>query len=619
MKQLLLTIALSVITIGIHIYSQEYVTGLTCNPSIQSLLKSNSGFQFSKTDSKSSLELPIWDDFSNTDIYPDPKLWLNNDIYINSTLADFPPSLGIATFDAADSYGNIYSHAGYEQSFIADSLTSRPINLNYPGNETIYLSFFFQPQGIVDAPDPKDSLIVEFYAPEEKKWYRAWDTTGYQNNGIFDLIILPVNEEKFLKDSFQFQFINYASLGSSTYPSLAVNCDYWHIDYIYLNKNRSINDTVFRDIAFNKPLNSLLETYESVPWSHYKSSSELNLTDVIEVKYRNNANTIGVIDSLNFSLKDLSGNSPIQKGYGGNNIINPFYQYTFLYNQQPFNFPDNNDEFCDFELKVRLVTSTTDSTQNNTVSYIQKFRDYYAYDDGSAEAGYGIVGLGSRFGSVASFFEPLKEDYLRGVYMYFTHAYDEASQKYFWLNVWSKGDDNLPDTLILSLEGKLPEYSDELNKYVYYEFDEPVYISDPYFIGWTQTTEDKLNIGFDLNKTANDKLYYNINGEWTQSAIEGAVMIRPAMGDHYAEIETVSDESVKIFPNPASDFIFFNAKETFTEPFNIQIIDMQGKQVLFCIQPKTNSINISTLKTGIYLIQFYDSKGKTSISRFIKN
>jgi hypothetical protein len=598
--------------LNFSLFSQEYISGISCIPAIKTFLKNNPDFSFKTGELKSSLELPFWDDFSQSELYPNSLLWQNFDVYINSTLA------GIATFDAVDPKGELYSNAGYETSFIADSLTSQAINLNYPGDESIFLSFFYQPQGIVEAPETQDSLILQFLAPEENKWYTVWYSEGFQNTNTFNLVMIPVNEDKFLKDGFQFQFFNYASLGSSTYPSLAVNCDFWHIDYVYLNRNRTVNDTLFRDIAFNKPLKSLLRNYESVPWSHFKAATNIDLVDVIQVEFKNNSNQIGVIDSLNFSLTDLSGNSPVQNGYGGNNIINPYYQYTFLYSEHPFTFPKNTEEFCDFSFNTRIVTSSSDSSQNNRLSYIQKFRDYYAYDDGSAEAGYGITGNGAKFGSVAYYFEPLKDDYIRGVYMYFTHAYDEASQKYFWLNVWNTGENNLPDTLIMTMEGQLPSYSNELNEFVFYEFEEPIYITGPFFIGWTQTTEDKLNIGFDLNTNANDKLFYNLYGEWVQSSIEGAVMMRPLIGNSYTSVDVSKTDAITIYPNPAIDFIYFNPPLQNHSVVKTELFDIQGRLLKNEVHPGSNTLNISDLTPGIYFIKFTDLKGYTQISKFIK-
>ncbi|RLD52198.1 MAG: hypothetical protein DRI94_03865, partial [Bacteroidetes bacterium] len=225
------------------ILAQEYTISLNSNPQIESYLKKHPNSEKKYTASKDPLELPFWDDFSDSNMFPNSNLWQDQTAYINNTLAINPPSIGVATMDAVDSQGKIYETADYNTEFIADSLTSQPINLNYPGNTTIFLSFFYQPQGIGDAPELNDSLFLEFYAPDDGQWNKVWSVAGSDNKD-FTFVILAVNEAKYLKNNFQFRFRNYASFGTSVYPSLATNCDFWHIDYVYLNKDRTINDTV---------------------------------------------------------------------------------------------------------------------------------------------------------------------------------------------------------------------------------------------------------------------------------------------------------------------------------------------------------------------------------------
>jgi hypothetical protein len=159
-----------------------------------------------------------------------------------------------------------------------------------------------------------------------------------------------------------------------------------------------------------------------------------------------------------------------------------------------------------------------------------------------------------------------------------------------------------------------------LNDFVYYEFDEPIYLTKPFFIGWTQTTEDKLNIGFDMNKIANNHLYYNIYGEWVQSEIEGAVMMRPLMGDVYSTaVNDIKTVDVRVYPNPASDVLYFNLPDQMIPVKSIQIIDIQGRLLFSSLNPTSGSVNVSGLTNGIYLIRFLDVNGQSKITRFIKN
>ena len=45
-----------------------------------------------------SIDLPFMDDFSNTGPYPDQNLWLDRQVFINTTMSgDTTPSVGVAT------------------------------------------------------------------------------------------------------------------------------------------------------------------------------------------------------------------------------------------------------------------------------------------------------------------------------------------------------------------------------------------------------------------------------------------------------------------------------------------------------------------------------------------
>ncbi|MBN2864047.1 MAG: hypothetical protein JXN62_12850, partial [Bacteroidales bacterium] len=144
------------------------VTGLQSNP----LLK-NARKNASKSLNLEDLELPFFDDFSGTDIFPDDQKWADDYVFINDTYTDKQLTKGVATFDALDNTGRLYETAS-STGFEADQLTSRTINLEYTPGENIWLSFYYQPGGLADMPEEKDSLTLRFYAPDEDKWYSVW-------------------------------------------------------------------------------------------------------------------------------------------------------------------------------------------------------------------------------------------------------------------------------------------------------------------------------------------------------------------------------------------------------------------------------------------------------------
>ena len=76
--------------------------------------------------------------------------------------------------------------------------------------------------------------------------------------------------------------------------------------------------------------------------------------------------------------------------------------------------------------------------------------------------------------------------------------------------------------------------------------------------------------------------------------------------------------NIGIYPNPTSDFITVNLKES---PSTIQIYSAEGRLLLSknSLLSSMNKIDIRTLKSGSYLIKIMYKDGKTSTKRFIKN
>jgi hypothetical protein len=146
-------------------------------------------------------------------IYPDQSKWLDNYVFINNTYSNQQVTSGVATFDALDNTGRLYDLAS-SSGFQADQLTSKPINLGLTQADNVYFSFFYEPGGLSDEPEPEDSLTLQFYAPVEKKWYSIWRAQGTPVKP-FKAVIIPVNDQKFLRKGFQFRFVNYASLSAS--------------------------------------------------------------------------------------------------------------------------------------------------------------------------------------------------------------------------------------------------------------------------------------------------------------------------------------------------------------------------------------------------------------------
>lgn len=583
---------------------------LFSNPVLE---KYNKIYHWQERSLTDTLELPFFDDFAKPLVYPDTNLWEDNYVFINNNYGDNPPTIGVASFDMLNQAGEIYSTAS-NIGFQADKLTSKPINLNYLGDTTIYFSFYYQPQGICgNAPEYQDSLILQFTSPDTI-WHTVWRATGTTNQA-FKQVMIPIRDSIYQKKGFQFRFINYGSIADNSVASWAGNGDIWNIDFVYLNINRTENDTSYDEVAFVNNLTSFLNDYESIPWTHY-SASQNHLDFEYTIKSLRAGNGDIQVKSRTFDMEDKYSGNGINQTFGAENI--PDFSTTSFTSSLTINgalFPENLSDSADFKIRFFLEIDTISEHQkfrwNDTLEYHQQFYNYYAYDDGVPEAGLGLFGNGTAHAKLAYRFVPIVPDTLRAVKIFFNRTYQDASQKYFILTIWSNYHGK-PDTVIYSEIGMRPEYADSLNEFLLYTPDTLMYLTDTFYIGWEKTTEDMLNVGFDKNRDAHEQIFYNIYGTWQVSTISGAMMIRPVFGkDFSTNIQThqaTNNFDLQLYPNPAKDKIFLKSNSSKTISYTVSIFNIYGREIKK-INGIPNIINTNELPKGIFLLLVKNNNG----------
>lgn len=584
---------------SLHGWSQEILSGLEVNQPVRYRYQQS---PLIKSSGKGMLELPFFDDFSRTDIYPDPDKWMDRYAFINNDYPVNPVSMGVATLDALDHTGALYEHAS-TWPFIADHLTSGPVNLNYPAEDSIYLSFYYQPQGKGDQPQPHDSLRLEFYSPATESWKVVWSVEG-DTLRDFRLVMLPVNSPDFLQEGFRFRFSNIASLADNRFnPGAISNADHWNIDYVYLDRNRSFTDTVFRDIAFTEPVRSLLNNYEAMPWNQFMAGRLAEMGSLIPVTYRNN-DIVARSVRRQFSIDNVYEGRIAHSFSGGIVNIDPGEVQEFDADlAYSFNAADADSAL--FRIKAWLVTDDFDYKGNDTVVYYQQFKNYFALDDGTAENGYGLFGGGTENARLACRFRAYAPDSLRAIQIYFNQSLNNASRQYFSLAVW---DDNngRPGNLVYQQEGARPHYEEGLNRFHTYHMDSAVYISQVFYVGLIQTTAEFLNIGFDVNRNNRNRIFYNIHGEWLNTSYEGSLMIRPVTGRPVAgsqEKGSLPSKNLKAYPNPASSVLYIELEpETDPRRVTYKLFNRLG-QMVYQSGAGIHSIDLSGFPPGIYFLR----------------
>ncbi len=584
---------------------QEHVSELSANPAAI-----NRGALQLKSSVADTLELPFFDDFT----YPSNKLnehnWMDKNVSVNESYAISPVSAGTATFDALNSFGKIYDHAGIFP-FEADQLTSKPMNLQ--GKDNVYLSFFYQPQGFGDQPELADSLMLFFKSVPNNAWVPVWSVAGERLHD-FKQVIVPVDDDRFLQDGFQFRFINKASLSKEPVLGLKTNTDHWHIDYLYLNENRSAADTIYNDIVFSQRIGSILENYSIVPWKHFPNARNQELKRKQLTLHVKNLNSLVLQVDIRYLFQDQ---------------LNPSHQSTFNYN--PANLKAGEDttfiEDIDFDFilsesddsaiflvktNLRDIDNDFNRVHNDTMIHYQKFKDFYAYDDGSAEAGYGFRGIGSEVAQLAYFYETYKDDSLRAIDIKFNPTIgDTLNGQSFWLTVWAFDEQNeLPGKILYE---KIEPVKAIETGFIRYELDAPIFMTGKFFIGWQQVYSNYLNIGYDRNRNNSKKTYINFNGFWQNSGESGTLMIRPVFGEKKLVTQQLDEaiihnqNEISVYPNPASDQLHINSLSR-NQLWTATIYNLTGKVVL--TQPLSgNLLNVTSLKTGIYLLKVQNRFG----------
>lgn len=599
--------------------AQEVITPLAGNPAVSEIRDERAFLKLSG--SSQHLELPFRDDFSGRGIIPDRDLWSDARAFVNNNYGVDPITRGVATLDALDENGSLYPNAVRgPATFEADQLTSHPINLAYPASDSIYLSFYYQAGGLGDQPEEQDSLLLDFFDPAQGEWVHIRGIAG-DTLAPFKQVMVPVTESRFLAEGFRFRFRNLASLPrNSDYPDKMSNVDHWHLDYIRLDRNRSASDTVVRDVAFVSPVPPMLKMLSSIPWTHFEAAYQTAFESRLPVRYRNN-DTISRNVTRTLTITDLVHGGTIRPAEPTAQDILPLsdtvVEFNYIY---PFDFEKGDS--ARFRLTVSLRTDEFDPPENDTAIHDQVFSDFYAYDDGTAEAGYGLRGQGSRNGSVAIRYNSYEPDLLGGVELFFNQLHDSVNLDYYFkLMVWGDSEGKPGSVIREDEKDHTPQYTPSLLGFKRYYFTSPVPVDGPFYVGWTQFNEYMLNVGLDRNnRLASTVMFYNYQGTWEQSGAPGVMLVRPFLfreptgpgGEPHRESSPI------LFPNPASDLVQVRMPGEHGPVSGMaEIYDLQGRLVVRSDQFQ-GILDVSALEEGIYLVRVA-SGGRTSSTKLVIN
>lgn len=558
------------------------------------------------------IDLPFLEDFSgNLYGYPDNKYFTDSNVYVNPDFCIGPPTIGCATFDGLNSKGQPYGF--YPQTGDQDPntgapyeyLTSRAFDLDSVSPaDSLYFSFVYQPQGYGEAPEQTDFLSLWFYDNATATYDMVWQVDGTPND-TFKLVMIPFKDPTYFNNNFKFQFRRSGALYGMF--------DQFNVDYIYFNKNRSFADTTFNDVGFVYKAPTILRNYQQMPFNQFtlgEFNNKIRLTQTNiagfdkACSYRYYSDYTGACDETL-----LSAQAPLEPVY--TNGYNPdAVQANPLLQNCSFPAPITTDTVFSMTHVFRSVDGSDIMYSNDTIVSRQVFSDYYAYDDGTAEAGFFL----SSPGNVAARFSLNFADTLRAVHFHFIKGVEDASTREFYLRVWGPDPANpdKPGELLYERTALFPIYSDSLNEFVTYTVDSVFQLPvGNFFVGWFQPQQYIINLGFDKNTDHGDALYYKVgNNGWQQNSIAGSLMMRPVVGDNIINPLGIQEplaprnaSNIYLYPNPAADRVFIaNATEFGAKPVTYSVFNMQG--LLIDSGTLTNAqIDITNMSNGLYFVR----------------
>lgn len=157
---------------------------------------------------------------------------------------------------------------------------------------------------------------------------------------------------------------------------------------------------------------------------------------------------------------------------------------------------------------------------------------------------------------------------------------------------------------ILQIERKNPVY--------HYRFDGTNWSYFASYTGMSFVTND--NFGYFTVAKGNKVLFGNSNEQWGNMFLPqngGAYMV-----DNTLSADEFDSQSVVLFPNPTNGII--SIASTNSELTQIEVFDSIGKSIMV---QKSNfdSIDLSSLSSGIYLCKITDNLGRFEVKKIIKN
>ncbi|MEM9984070.1 MAG: hypothetical protein AAF804_03155, partial [Bacteroidota bacterium] len=382
--------------------------------------------------------------------------------------------------------------------------------------------------------------------------------------------------------------------------------------YVFLGPNRQRDQSSrFPDQSITQLRSSILEPYTAFPFNQFSDLSGTMQDFGLELSNLGLQAASLSVESQIISLR--TGQSFASGGIRNENLtVAPYAQPVSVvfdafgeqaltevdgYVMESF-FPGHNDQ----------------SSGNDSLSVTFRIDSLLAYDDGEADAGFGI-NKPRGFGTQVNLPRP---DSLTAVWIcfvpqvYLNTINGEVTyleERPFRVVIWNKPN---PDSILTSQAGGMRvQYGEKSNTFIRYPFPAPIAVPETFWIGIQQSDALPIGVGYDLNFDRDDLTFFDNEGQWTSLSFGGALMIRP---EFYQEGSLASLDQARptiigkprIFPQPIRQGQGFSVEFPGpTPPVHYQGVlqDLNGRQIAtFTLREGNQRVSLpQALASGLYL------------------
>ncbi len=580
-----------------------------------------------------TLKLPFDENFTSLST---EKNWIeNNGVYINNHFAANQPSIGVATLDGVKGIGEPYVFLPDKSSAagIGDYMTSKCINLlGYNKTDSVAFSFFWQqgtPHDFNRNPlwDKGERLRI-YFKDSLENFTQVWPTpkivkrilaTGkFRDTFYLENILL---EPIYFHNGFQIK-LEY-------YGTLAGNYGVFNVDNLYLNRGiaKLGADTTFVEqlnYSFSQSPSKLLTPYSSVPVSHFKSAGVGILSDTIKASMytldklfaQDTDSSIVISNNKNESvlLKDRS-DELVDRIIKFKKAVPTFIHWTPDKSSLKANIDAVLTDTTVLKTTVSIITPSSVDIPESTSS-LTVLSNYYAFDDGTMEAGLGVRGVGEFVQS----YDFIKGDSVNGFLVYFPKYGLNLEGLFLKYNVYAslQNIDGKTETKLLLSQNGVVEYdtsSNTLNKFVFIPFSKSLVVSaGRYYFGISQDNDKRILLGLDYSNNRADNIFYRkfSDDPWESFASNdgfGCVALRPVIGRFIAGPQTAPEArlGVSFHPNPSNDKVEFNDSKV----DKVILFTRMGTKVAE-INVYNREFSVRGLEKDSYIMQIYSGEEFTT-------